>query len=62
LITLGRAYAQINAGLLAAFTAQRLAESGDARAKVWGCAVKAHAVDIANATTSDLTLLVGAAG
>ncbi len=32
LITLGRAYAQINAGLLAAFTAQRLAESGDARA------------------------------
>lgn len=62
LITLGRAYAQINAGLLAAFTAQRLAESGDARAEVWGCAVKAHAVDTANATTSDLTLLVGAAG
>ncbi len=30
--------------------------------EVWGCAVKAHAVDIANATTSDLTLLVGAAG
>lgn len=62
LITLGRAYAQINAGLLAAFTAHRLAESGDARAEVWGCAVKAHAVDTANATTSDLTLLVGAAG
>ena len=62
LIALGRAYAQINAGLLAAFTAQRLAESGDARAEVWGCAVKAYAVDTANATTSDLTLLVGAAG
>jgi alkylation response protein AidB-like acyl-CoA dehydrogenase len=62
LITLGRAYAQINAGLLAAFTAQRLAESGDARAEMWGCAVKAHAVDTANVTTSDLTLLVGAAG
>lgn len=62
LIRLGRAYAEINAGLLAAFTAQRLAESGDTRAEVWGCAVKAYAVDTANATTSDLILLVGAAG
>jgi alkylation response protein AidB-like acyl-CoA dehydrogenase len=62
LITLGRAYAQINAGLLVAFTAERLAETGDAQAEVWGCAVKAHAVDTANATTSDLTLLVGATG
>lgn len=62
LITLGRAFAQINAGLLAALTAQRLAESGDARAEVWGCAIKAHAVDTAYAATSDLTLLVGAAG
>jgi alkylation response protein AidB-like acyl-CoA dehydrogenase len=62
LITLGRAYAQINAGLLAAFTAHWLAESGDTRAELWGCAVKAHAVDSANAAASDLTLLVGAAG
>jgi alkylation response protein AidB-like acyl-CoA dehydrogenase len=62
LVTLGRAYAQINAGLLAAFTAHRLAECVHARAEVWGCAIKAHAVDTAYTATSDLTLLVGAAG
>jgi alkylation response protein AidB-like acyl-CoA dehydrogenase len=62
LITLGRAYAQINAGLLAALTAQRLAESGDRRAETWGCAIKAHAVDTAYSAASDLTLLAGAAG
>jgi alkylation response protein AidB-like acyl-CoA dehydrogenase len=62
LITLGRAYAQINAGLLAALTAQRLAESGDHRAEMWGCAIKAHAVDTAQAAASDLTLLTGAVG
>lgn len=62
LITLGRTYAQINAGLLAALTAQRLAESGDRRAEMWGCAIKAHAVDIAHSTASDLALLAGAAG
>jgi alkylation response protein AidB-like acyl-CoA dehydrogenase len=62
LITLGRAYAQINAGLLAALTAQRLAEAGDHRAEMWGCAIKAHAVDTAHAAASDLTLLAGAAG
>jgi alkylation response protein AidB-like acyl-CoA dehydrogenase len=62
LITLGRAYAQINAGLLAALAAQRLAESGDWRAAMWGCAIKAHAVDMAHAAASDLTLLAGAAG
>jgi alkylation response protein AidB-like acyl-CoA dehydrogenase len=33
-----------------------------ARAEVWGCAIKAHAVDTAYTATSDLTLLVGAAG
>jgi alkylation response protein AidB-like acyl-CoA dehydrogenase len=62
LITLGQAYAQINAGLLAALTAQRLAEAGDHRAEMWGCAIKAHAVDTAHAAASDLTLLAGAAG
>ncbi len=62
LVTLGRAYAQINAGLLAVLTAQRLAESGDQRAETWGCAIKAHAVDMAHSAASDLTLLAGAAG
>jgi alkylation response protein AidB-like acyl-CoA dehydrogenase len=62
LITLGRAYAQINADLLAALAAQRLAESGDRRAEMWGCAIKAHAVDTAHSAASDLTLLAGAAG
>jgi alkylation response protein AidB-like acyl-CoA dehydrogenase len=62
LITLGRSYAQINAALLAALTAQRLSESGDKRAAMWGCAVKAHGVDAAHAAASELTLLTGAAG
>jgi len=35
LITLGRAYAQINAALLAALHAQRLSESCDRRAEMW---------------------------
>lgn len=57
-----RAYAQINAALLAALTAQRLAESGDRRAEMWGCAIKAYAIDAAHAAASDLTPLAGAAG
>jgi len=62
LIALGRAYAQINAALLAAITALQFAESGDHRAEMWGCAVKAHAVDAANAAVADLALLAGAGG
>ena len=62
LITLGRAYAQINAGMLAVLTAQRLAESGDRRAEMWGCAIKAYAVDTACSAASDLALLAGASG
>ena len=62
LITLGRAYVQINAALLAALHAQRLSESADRRAETWGCAIKAHAVDAACTAASDLTLLAGAAG
>jgi alkylation response protein AidB-like acyl-CoA dehydrogenase len=56
------AYAQINAGLLAALTAQQLAETGDQRAELWGCAIKAHAVDAANAAVADLAPLAGAGG
>jgi alkylation response protein AidB-like acyl-CoA dehydrogenase len=29
---------------------------------MWGCAIKAHAVDTAHTAASDLTLLAGAAG
>jgi alkylation response protein AidB-like acyl-CoA dehydrogenase len=62
LITLGRTYAQINAALLAALTAQRLSESAAPRAQLWGCAIKAHATDTAYATTAELALLAGAGG
>lgn len=62
LIALGRGYGQINAALLAALTAQRLSESGDQRAEMWGCAIKAHAADTAHTVTSELALLAGAAG
>lgn len=61
-ITLGRAYAQINAALLATLTAQRLSAAGASRAELWGCTVKAHGVDVAYTTVSELTLLVGASG
>jgi len=62
LIALGRAYAQISAALLAALTAQHLAETGDHRAEMWGCSAKAHAVDTANAAVADLAPLAGAGG
>jgi alkylation response protein AidB-like acyl-CoA dehydrogenase len=61
LIALGRAYAQINTALLGAVTACRLANCGDQRAEMWGCAVKAHAADVAYTVASDLALLAGAA-
>jgi alkylation response protein AidB-like acyl-CoA dehydrogenase len=60
LITLGRAYAQISAAMLAALTAQRLSQAGDERAELWGCAAKAHGVDVAYAAASELSLLAGA--
>ena len=59
LITLGRAYAQINAAMLAA---QRLSQACDERAELWGCATKAHGVDVAYAAASELFLLAGARG
>jgi len=62
LITLGRTYAQINAALLAALTAYRLAQAGDPLAHLWGCAAKAHGTDIAYQAASELALLTGAAG
>lgn len=62
LITLGRTYAAINAALLSVVTAQRLAETGDPSAHLWGCAVKAHGVDVAYQAACELTLLAGAAG
>ena len=62
LITLGRTWAQVNAALLAAGTAHRLAEAGDPAAEAWGCAVKSHGVDTAYHAASELTLLAGAAG
>jgi alkylation response protein AidB-like acyl-CoA dehydrogenase len=62
LITLGRSYAEINAAVLACLTAQRLADTGDPHAHLWGCAVKAHGVDTAYRAASDLALLAGAAG
>ncbi len=62
LITLGRTYIQINAALLAALTAQRLAEAHSPLAQLWGCAAKAHGTDAAYETASELALLTGAAG
>jgi hypothetical protein len=62
LIALGRAYGQLNAALLAALTAQQLSEHADQRAHTWGCAIKAHAIDIAYSVVSELALLAGASG
>jgi alkylation response protein AidB-like acyl-CoA dehydrogenase len=62
LITLGRTWAQLNAALLAAVTAHRLAEAGHPTAEAWGCAVKAHGADAAYQAASELALLAGAAG
>src|ERR1039457_5211238 len=62
LITLGRAYAQINAAMLAALTAQRLSQACDEMAELWGCAAKAHGAAVAYTAASELALLAGAPG
>jgi alkylation response protein AidB-like acyl-CoA dehydrogenase len=62
LITLGRTWAQVNAALLAAITALRLAEHGHPSAQLWSCAIKAHATDTAYQAASELALLSGASG
>ena len=43
-------------------TAQRLSQADDDKAELWGCAAKAHGVDIAYAAASELALLAGAPG
>lgn len=62
LISLGRSFGHINGAMLGALLAQRLALRGDQRGELWGCAIKAHAVDAAYLAASELTLLAGAAG
>lgn len=62
LIALGRTWGQLNAALLAAIAAHRLADTGHPAAEAWGCAVKANGVDVAYQAASELALLVGAAG
>lgn len=62
LITIGRAYAQINAGLLAACNTVALADAGSTLTHRWGCAVKAYGVDTAYLSVSELALLAGASG
>jgi alkylation response protein AidB-like acyl-CoA dehydrogenase len=61
LITLGRTWGQLNAALLAAVAAYRLADAGHPAAEAWGCAVKAHGADAAYQVASELALLAGAA-
>ncbi|MGA5823517.1 acyl-CoA dehydrogenase family protein [Kitasatospora sp. NPDC094028] len=60
-VTLARTHAELNAALLAALTSARLTAAGHPQADLWSRSVKATAVDTAHRTTSDLTLLVGAA-
>ncbi len=62
LITVGRSHAQINAALLAALAALRLSDADDPAASMWGCATKAHGVDTAHTSASELALLTGASG
>jgi alkylation response protein AidB-like acyl-CoA dehydrogenase len=62
LITLGRTYAEINAALLAAITATRLASAGHPSADLASQAGKAMGVDIAYQATADLAPLLGARG
>lgn len=62
LITVGRAHAQINSGLLAALHTQRLAATAHPAASLWGRSTKALGVDLAREATDELSVLVGAAG
>jgi alkylation response protein AidB-like acyl-CoA dehydrogenase len=62
LITLGRTWVHLNAALLAAVTAHQIAQAGHPAAQAWGCATKAHGVDVAYQAASELALLAGAAG
>ncbi|MGH3155384.1 MAG: hypothetical protein ACRDNF_02235, partial [Streptosporangiaceae bacterium] len=52
----------INAALLASLAACRLAGTSHPQAEMWGCAVKACAIDNALAAVTDLAPLAGASG
>lgn len=62
LIMLGRTYAEINAALLAAISANRLASAGHPSADLVSRTGKAMGVDIAYQATADLAPLLGARG
>jgi alkylation response protein AidB-like acyl-CoA dehydrogenase len=62
LITIGRAHAQINSGLLATLHTQRLAAADDPAASLWARNTKALGVDLAREATDELSVLMGATG
>jgi hypothetical protein len=62
LITIGRAHAQINSGLLAVLHTQRLAAADDPAASLWARTTKALGVDLAREATDELSVLMGATG
>jgi alkylation response protein AidB-like acyl-CoA dehydrogenase len=62
LITIGRAHAQINSGLLATLHTQRLAAAGHSAASLWARGTKALGVDLARSATDELAVLMGAVG
>ncbi|MFD6160065.1 acyl-CoA dehydrogenase family protein [Nocardia sp. NPDC060256] len=62
LVTVGRAHARLVTALLGTVLADRKAEVGHEHAERWSAVMKAHGIDTANQTTSELTLLLGARG
>ena len=62
LITIGRTHADLTAALLNALATVRLGDAGVSQADLWARIGKAHGVDAALASASELALLIGAAG
>lgn len=62
LVTIGRTHAQLVTALIGAIVTAHLADTEHHQAESWGPAMKAYGVDIANQTTAELGLLLGAAG
>jgi alkylation response protein AidB-like acyl-CoA dehydrogenase len=62
LTALGRAHARITSALLHSLLASRLATEARQDSEMWSAAAKAHGVDAAYDTTTDLIPLAGAAG
>lgn len=62
LVTIGRTHAQIVTALLGTVIAAQLAASDDPNAEMWGAATKAHGIDVAHQTATELALLLGAPG